>query len=175
MDGRSDTSRHPSGPAASLALDDFDPLAFDALPIWHRSAARPQPPLILVVDDEPDVGRVIQRLLCERLPQHDIVVATDPADALQQSTGRTVALLITDMVMPDINGIQLAAKVRVRTPDTPVLLITAYPSPLLDRLVQLRGIQSYLPKPFALSDLERLAVAALGVGEAPVPQPQRRS
>jgi CheY-like chemotaxis protein len=146
-------------------LDDFDVLAFDALPIW---GAAMQLPIILIVDDEPDVGIIIQRLLRERLPHHEILVATDPADALQRSVGRTVALLITDVVMPDINGIQLAARVKVRAPKTPVVVITAYRFPLLDRLVRVRGIRSYLPKPFALPDLERLVVAALGVDDPPV-------
>jgi CheY-like chemotaxis protein len=94
-------------------------------------------------------------------------VATDAGDALERSVGRTVALLITDVYMPDINGVQLAAKVRVRAPKTPVVLITAYPFPLLDRLVRVRGIRSYLPKPFALPDLERLVVAALGADDPP--------
>ena len=160
MEGRRDTSPHSLGLAAIPHLDDFDTLAFDTLPIWGAA----QQPLILIVDDEPDVGIIIQRLLRDRLPKHDILVATDPADALLRSAGRSVALLITDVVMPTINGIQLAARVKVRAPETPVVVITAYPFPLLDRLVQVRGIQSYLPKPFVLPDLERLVVAALGCG-----------
>jgi CheY-like chemotaxis protein len=83
--------------------------------------------------------------------------------------GRTVALLITDINMPHINGVQLAAKMKVRAPKTPVVVITAFASPLLDHLVRLRGIRSYLPKPFALPDLERLVVAALGADDPPPP------
>jgi CheY-like chemotaxis protein len=165
MNGHRDTSPHSAGLAAMPTLDEFDSLAFDALPIW---GAVLELPVILIVDDEPDVCQIIRRLLCERLPQHDILVATDPRDALQRSAGRRIALLITDMVMPDINGLQLAAKVKVRAPETPVMLISAYATPLIERLVQLRGIQSYLPKPFALPDLERLVVAALGVDDPPV-------
>jgi CheY-like chemotaxis protein len=164
MHGPRDTSPHSAGLAAMPQLDDFDALAFDALPIWGAALQ----PIILIVDDEPDVGQIIRRLLCERLPHHEILVATDAGDALVRSAGRTVALLITDVVMPTINGIQLAARVKVRAPKTPVVLITAYPFPLLDRLVQVRGIRSYLPKPFVLPDLERLVVAALGVDDPPV-------
>jgi CheY-like chemotaxis protein len=159
MHGPRDTSPHSAGLAAMPQLDNFDALAFDALPIW---GAAHQPPVILIVDDELDVGQIIWRLLRDQLPEHEIMVATNAGDALVRSAGRTVALLITDVVMPDINGIQLAAKVKVRAPKTPVVIITAYPFPLLDRLVRVRGIRSYLPKPFALPDLERLVVAALG-------------
>jgi CheY-like chemotaxis protein len=164
MNGFRDMSPHSAGLAAMPQLDDFDALAFDALPIWGAAL---QLPIILIVDDEPDVGQIIRRLLCERLPHHEILVATDAGDALVRSAGRTVALLITDVYMPDINGVQLAAKVKVRAPKTPVVIITAYPFPLLDRLVRVRGIRSYLPKPFALPDLERLVVAALGADDPP--------
>jgi two-component system, response regulator, stage 0 sporulation protein F len=161
MDRWSDLSPHAPGRAAIPRLDDFDSQAFDALPIW---GAPLQLPVVLIVDDEPDVGIILRRLLRDQLPHHEILVATDPTDALRRSADRSVALLIADVNMPDINGIQLAAKVKVRAPETPVMLISAYPTPLLDRLVQQRGILSYLPKPFALPDLERLVAAALGSG-----------
>lgn len=159
MDGRRAPSPHAAGLAAMSQLDDFDAQAFDALPIWGTLVERP---IILVVDDEPDMGAIIWRLLRDQLPHHEIMVATNAGDALQRCVGRSVALLIADVYMPDISGVQLAAKLKVLAPETPVLLITAYPTPILDRLVQQQGIQSYLRKPFPLLDLERLVVATLG-------------
>lgn len=161
MDERIGTSQHLYGSAATPELEGCEPTAPDSLPIVYVPAASSQPPVILVVDDEPDVGQILQRLLHDLLPQHEILVATDPITALWCIRSRTVALVITDFHMPKISGIHLAAQIKVHTPDTPVLLMTAYPTPALARLVQQRDIHYYLPKPFRLAELERMIVAAL--------------
>jgi DNA-binding NtrC family response regulator len=131
---------------------------FDALPIW---GAPVQPPAILVVDDELHIGQLVQRLLQVMLPQHEIIVVTHPAAALEHLCGRPVALMITDFSMPDHNGIQLTMQIKGRSPHTQVLLMTAYSTALLRRLARHHGVDFYLPKPFQLTDLEELVGAAL--------------
>jgi CheY-like chemotaxis protein len=143
--------------------DTFDLTAFDTLPSRSRTPLREQPPIILVIDDEPDVGKLVRRLLQSRLPQYDIIVATHPAEAIQRIQGRVVALMIADFNMPDMNGIALAAQVKARAPHIQVLLITGYTTAILEQLVEQRHIDYFLPKPFLLSDMERLVVRALGV------------
>src|SRR5262245_54646286 len=98
--------------AAIPELDVFELATFDTLPIWWAQIVPPQPPVILVVDDEPHVGQIVRRFLHEMRPQHEIIVATHPAEVLDQIQGRTVALMITDFNMPDHNGVQLTATVK---------------------------------------------------------------
>jgi CheY-like chemotaxis protein len=150
-------------------IDDFDLTAFDALPIWSPTPAQDQSPVILVIDDEPAIGMLVHRVLQNRWPQYDTIVATHPTEAMERIRGRIVALMIADFNMPDMNGICLAARIKARAPHTQVLLITAYPTAVLEQLAQQRNIDYYLPKPFQLSDMERLVARALGAHETPTP------
>src|SRR5258705_2555356 len=97
-------------------IDEFDLTAFDTLPIWGSIPSQEQRPAILLIDDEPDVGIIVRRLLQDRLPQYDIIVATHPLEAIQRIRGRMVALMIADFNMPDMNGICLAATIKARAP-----------------------------------------------------------
>jgi len=166
MDRRNLSSLHPACTAAIPELDVFDLATFDALPIWGTPAVPPQPPIILVVDDEPHVGQIVRRLLQEVRPQHEIIAVTHPTDALDQIRGRAVALMITDFNMPEHNGVQLTKTVKGRSPGTQVLLMTAYSTALLRHLARQQGVDYYLPKPFQLSDLEALVGAALTAYDA---------
>jgi CheY-like chemotaxis protein len=171
MDEYIGTSPQSYGVAAVPELSGCEPAALGSLPSLHTPATPPQPPVILVVDDEPNVGHILRRLLPDllpdRSPKYDILIATDPSAALRHIAQRTVALVITDFNLPKMSGIQLAARVKLRAPHTPVLLMTGYPTPILARLVQQRDIQYYLAKPFRLAELERVIVAALTTYDAP--------
>jgi two-component system, NtrC family, response regulator AtoC len=156
----------PPTTAAIPELDVFDLATFDALPIWGAPAVSPQPPVILVVDDELHVGEIVRRLLHEVRPEQEIIAVTHPTDALDQIRGRAVALMITDFNMPDRNGVQLTAAVKGHSPRTQVLLMTAYSTALLRRLARHQGVDYYLPKPFRLTDLEALVGAALTAYDA---------
>ncbi|MFL5804262.1 MAG: response regulator [Roseiflexaceae bacterium] len=166
MDRHIGTSLDLHAPAAIPELDVFDPAAFDTLSIWHASAALPQPPAILVVDDEHHVGQIVRRLLHEMLPQHEIIAVSHPTAALDHLRERAVVLLITDFNMPDLNGVQLTATVKGHSPRTQVLLMTAYSTAILRRLARQQGVDYYLPKPFRLTELEDLVGAALTAYEA---------
>jgi CheY-like chemotaxis protein len=154
------SSLHPLSTAGIPELDTFDPATFDALPIWGSPAAPVPTPAILVVDDKRHVGQIVGRLLQETLLQYEIITVTHPAAALDQLSGRAVALMIIDFNMPDHNGIQLTAQIKGRSPHTQVLLMTAYSTTILHRLAQHHGVDYYLPKPFQLTALEELYQSA---------------
>jgi YesN/AraC family two-component response regulator len=155
MNRHSERSLHFPGPAAIPELDGFDTTAFDTLPIWASVASDP-PPAILIVDDEPDVGQILYRIVQNLVPHYDILISTDPVEALERIRGRTVPLVITDVAMPVMNGVDLATQIKRSTPETHILLITAYPNQALARQALHRGIEYLLPKPFNFRDLERI-------------------
>jgi two-component system cell cycle sensor histidine kinase/response regulator CckA len=102
---------------------------------------------VLVVDDEMAVRRFACRVL-ERAG-YSIFEATDGAEALELIQGRTVALeiVVSDIVMPRMNGVELMRALSMSMPDLPVILMSGYATAALLDL----GIVapcSILPKPF---------------------------
>ena len=79
---------------------------------------------ILVVDDEPMMLKLCASMLMRG--QHDVLSAADAQQALQQLQNRPVELALLDVMMPGMNGIQLAERIQERRPDTRILLMTGY-------------------------------------------------
>jgi two-component system cell cycle sensor histidine kinase/response regulator CckA len=109
---------------------------------------------LLVVEDEPAVRRAVQRNL-ERLG-YRVLVAHDGEDAvrLAQSLGG-IDLLLSDVVMPGIDGPALAVRLRARWPDLPVLFVTGYSADRLARSGALGRHDRVLEKPYQLEELAR--------------------
>ena len=129
--------------------------------IAGRPATPPQAPRggerILLVEDEEAVRRLTVQLL--EAQGYEVVDASGPLRALELAADTTIDLLATDITMPEMDGTQLAARLRDRRPDLPVLFLSGYPrgASLDDAL---RGTRtSFLQKPYGLKDLA-LAVRA---------------
>ncbi|MFN8523052.1 MAG: response regulator [Chloroflexota bacterium] len=103
---------------------------------------------ILVVDDEPALASVLQRLL--ESEGHSVVACTSGTEALARFDPSVHELVMTDLGMQDLNGLQVAAAVRLRSPNTPVILVTGWGNEL-DPDHPPRGISRVLPKPYRLA------------------------
>lgn len=117
-----------------------------------RSAAAGDPP-VLVVDDEESIRAVMAKVL-ERAG-HRVLTAVNGRDAQRvfQEQGGHLSLLVTDVMMPELNGVELAAWVRERVPGLPVLLVSGFAeSPLVQGWVD-REPEAFLAKPFEPLDL----------------------
>lgn len=111
------------------------------------SAKDPEmPPTILVVDDEPLIRTLLAELLAEE--GFPVQVAGDGAEALAVLEQEPPALVVSDLMMPGIDGISLVQELRRRGYAMPVVLISANP-PHLDPHLKVR----FLAKPF---DVEAL-------------------
>ena len=108
-------------------------------------------PTILVVDDE----LLIRDLLYDFFHQQgwNISVAENGEKALEILKARKVDLVLTDIKMPQIDGLSLTSQVRAKYPEMPVVLMTGYPS--VETAVE--GIRSkvsdYIIKPFNINKL----------------------
>lgn len=111
---------------------------------------------IILVEDEPDILHLLQRLLQPLIGNYTIISASDGQTALKYIQNDDVPLLITDYNMPEMNGLLLTTQVKERSPSTKVALITAYHTPQLQRLARSHGVDYYLPKPFSIDELEML-------------------
>jgi signal transduction histidine kinase/ActR/RegA family two-component response regulator len=109
---------------------------------------------VLVVEDEPAVRRAVQRNL-ERLGFH-VLAAHDGEDALRITEPLDgVDLLLSDVVMPGIDGPELACRLRARWPDLPVLFVTGYSADRLERTGAVGTHDRVLEKPYQLDELVR--------------------
>jgi DNA-binding response OmpR family regulator len=106
---------------------------------------------ILLVEDDPRVARTVERALIEA--GHHVDVAHDGAAGLVRAESGTYALLVLDVLLPEMNGLAVARALRRQRVPTPILLLTARDA-VADRVRGLdAGADDYLVKPFALDEL----------------------
>jgi len=101
---------------------------------------------ILIVDDEEVLRDVLETVL--RREGFDVVLASSGEEALNMLDGEEVDLVILDIMLPGISGIDTLRSIRVSTPSLPVIIITAYSS--IDGAIEAmkHGAFHYIPKPF---------------------------
>ncbi len=104
---------------------------------------------ILVVDDNPGTAATLARAIARLSPNLDVISATDGETALQQVGDEPVDLVITDMMMPGLNGLELIETLRKQAEVKPVhtILITAYDVPGLKESARRMKVDETLIKP----------------------------
>lgn len=104
---------------------------------------------ILVVDDNPGTAATLARAIARISPNLDVVSATDGETALQRVGDEPVDLVITDMMMPGLNGLELIEALRKQAEVKPVhtILITAYDVPGLKESARRMKVDEILIKP----------------------------
>lgn len=124
--------------------------AVDEKPIAGPLA--PPPPTILTVDDEPSVLSALRRLF--RLQGYQTLQATSGAQGLELLKDHTVDLVISDMRMPEMDGVQFLERVRAHDPAAGRVLLTGYADISATIAAINRGeIQRYVAKPWDDQDL----------------------
>ena len=119
---------------------------------------------VLVVDDAGVVRRLAYRLLSEAgYRVFEAGSAVEAVEVVSLANGRVDAVLI-DVVMPEVNGVDLARMIQERAPDIGIVFMSAYPAEVLVRegLHDLRV--AFLGKPFTREDLLRVVDAAVRFG-----------
>jgi two-component system response regulator MprA len=108
-------------------------------------------PHLLVVDDEPAVRDALRRAL--ELEGYRVELAEDGADALARIAAREPDAVVLDLLMPVVDGLTVARRLREQDNPVPILMLTARDS-VGDRVAGLdAGADDYLVKPFALEEL----------------------
>ncbi|WP_020410255.1 sigma-54-dependent transcriptional regulator [Hahella ganghwensis] len=124
---------------------------------------------VLIVDDEPDIRALIEITL-NRM-QLKTVAAENVTQALEKLAGEKFDLVLTDMNMPDGNGIDLVAHIQKNHPATPVAVITAYGS--IDTAISAlkAGAFDFVSKPVDLARLRELVNSAIKLQPETAPPP----
>jgi PAS domain S-box-containing protein len=110
---------------------------------------------VLLIDDEEDIV-MVNRQMMERLG-YEVVSFTHSLKALSRFQAEPAGfdIVITDMTMPDMTGDQVAAAVRARRPQVPIILCTGFSESITPEKAQALGISRMLMKPLGLAELAR--------------------
>jgi len=129
---------------------------------------------ILVVDDEPGICSVLTCVLGEE--GYQVLTAGDGEQALRTLRRQPVHLMFTDMLMPNIGGLDLLKRARELQPQLPVVVLTGFGSVSSAVEAMKSGALDYLTKPFDLEQLKVVTRRALEQGqvapESPAPAQQ---
>ncbi len=107
-------------------------------------------PRVLVLDDE---WSTLERIKGSLSDQFDVLVASRAEEALSMAENQQLDVVITDVRMPDMDGLSLVSELKSRFPDTQYILMTAF-SDIEDTISAIRmGVADYLRKPFTISEV----------------------
>lgn len=120
--------------------------------MWHNQKFMSEPTrTVLIVDDEPQILRLVEKMIGPRRAR--VLMTPKPSEALKICEQQAVDVLISDLAMPEMDGLKLADRVLRLHPNAYVLLISGqYKEPaVVARSERIR----FLKKPFFPSDLVR--------------------
>jgi CheY-like chemotaxis protein len=120
---------------------------------------------ILVVDDDPVVGKSFHRVLSQD-KGYVVITAHNAAEALERMREQEYDLLVTDIKMPGMDGVELAERVRARQPWTPVVIVTGFGSADNEQRARAAGVSAFVHKPLSPEMIEEAAVHARHIPEA---------
>jgi CheY-like chemotaxis protein len=120
-------------------------------------------PRILVVDDDPLIQAIVPLALQEH--GHEVVQAIDGKQALTQMRRQAIDLVIADMLMPEVDGLELLRAVQKEQPQVPLIAMSGGSSRLpgadVLQMARMLGARALLSKPFTVDDLLAAIGAAL--------------
>ncbi len=103
---------------------------------------------VMTVDDSATVRRVLHMTLADA--GYDVVEAVDGADALEKLSGESVDMLVTDLNMPNLDGINLIHEVRLKPGNRfmPIIMLTSDAQPEKKSAGKAAGASGWITKPF---------------------------
>ncbi len=125
------------------------------------------PSRILIVDDEKSVAFFLAENLTQLHTDYEVETARSGEEALAKLSKQTFHLVVTDLKMPGMNGLELMEKIRERYPHTRLILMTAYGNTRVETTAYRLGACRYINKPFKINELNAAVSTALSETEAP--------
>jgi predicted regulator of Ras-like GTPase activity (Roadblock/LC7/MglB family)/DNA-binding response OmpR family regulator len=111
---------------------------------------------VLIVDDEEDMLWMLQRNLDSGIPNIETFTAQSGEDALDVLNENEIDLVITDINMPGMSGLELLTEISSKWKETKVLIMTAYPSSAFENTARKEGALQFVEKPFDINDMRKL-------------------
>src|SRR5918992_3317872 len=114
---------------------------------------------LLIVDDEPGMRQLLSHVFGRA--EHTVRAAESGAKALELLRQEPADLIISDVKMPDMNGIELLRKVREFLPDVAVIMMTAFATVETAREAFKLGADDFIQKPFDVDELKLIVEKAI--------------
>ena len=111
---------------------------------------------VLIVDDEEDLTWSIAQHLKKDNNQYELYTVNSGQEALDVLKQVPINLVVSDIRMPEISGLDLLMDIREKYPSTKVIIMTAYGSSEIQHEANERGCFKYIEKPFEINELRRL-------------------
>jgi len=116
---------------------------------------------VLVVDDEEDLTWSISKHLSKDKEKYELICVNSGKKALEVLFQLPVDLVISDIRMPEISGLELLSEIKDSYPNTKVIIMTAYGSSEIQEEANERGCLKYIEKPFEINELRQLINSAI--------------
>jgi two-component system response regulator ResD len=123
----------------------------------------PEPRRILIVDDEESIRLLLRRIL-ESIPALEVTLAEGCEEALRLAAERSYDLILLDLLMPGMGGIEVLSRVRNLPPNkaTPVVIVSMMADPDTKIVCQSLGVRDYIEKPIDRAAMLAAVNAQLG-------------
>ncbi len=147
---------------SAAPLEDQDPVSRTPTPVVEPKTQKKKLE-VMVVDDEPIVGKRLKPALTKY--GYDVEVFDNPLKAIDRFDEKEFDVVVTDLRMENLNGIQVLEHVTAKSAKTKVIFITGYATVENAREALVKGAFDFIAKPFKPNDL-RMAIskAALSLG-----------
>lgn len=109
---------------------------------------------LLIVDDQAGVRRLLYEAFSDE--GYRVEMASSGPEAIKKVSSRIPSLILLDIKMPGMNGLETLEELRKITPEIPVVMMTAYGELDIVAEAKRRGVQHYITKPFDLNEVRYL-------------------
>lgn len=116
---------------------------------------------VLIVDDEEDLTWTLSKKLSKDSDKFDLMCVNSGREAMEMLDQVPFDLVITDVRMPEVNGLELLKQIKDSYPSTKVMIMTAYGTSDVQKEATARGCIDYIEKPFEINELRQLIIDAL--------------
>ncbi len=116
---------------------------------------------VLIVDDEEDLTWTLSKKLSKDSDKFQLICVNSGREAINVLNQIPIDLVITDVRMPEVSGLELLMEIKEKYPRTKVIIMTAYGSSDVQKEATERGCFRYLEKPFEINELRELILEAL--------------
>jgi CheY-like chemotaxis protein len=152
-----------SAEKSAAAVDDKSAVASQPASAAEPPIAQKEKLEVMVVDDEPIVGKRLKPALAKY--GYDVEVFDNPVKAIDRFDQKEFDVVVTDLRMDELNGIEVLEHVTAKSSKTKVIFITAYATVENAREALVKGAFDFIAKPFKPNDLRMaIAKAALSLG-----------
>jgi CheY-like chemotaxis protein len=116
---------------------------------------------VLIVDDDTAMVQTLKEGLIRYDDTFVVLTAEDGLDAVERLKEHTVSIVVTDLKMPRMDGFSLLAHIMEHYPEIPVIIITGFSTPAMERAAWEGGAVGYIAKPFMINDLAKKIITTL--------------